>query len=542
MLDIKIIGGTILDGETREGYAADLGIQGDKIVAIGNLADTPAGKTIDATGKMVCPGFIDMHTHSDLSLLTDSRACSRIHDGVTTDVVGNCGIGVAPVSENTRQLLIDYLGTRIAGSIPGKFELHWNTYQEYLDYIRSHPAAVNTVPLLAQGAIRIHEMGFAKGKATPEQIANMRREVAAALEAGAVGLSSGLIYLPGEYTDRDEMSQLCKELAIHGGFYVTHMRSEADKVFEAFDEALEVARRSGAPLHISHLKVTASHVGHADQLLERIEKARQEGVDVTFDLYPYTSGMTSLGALMPPWAFEGGVANMIQRLGQPELRQRIRHDMEFGLPGWQNFIPTMKNWGENVSVISVLAQGHRDWEGKTIAQIAQEMGTDLFEAVFTMLIASNSRIQIIIDSMDSGDVATILSHPDSMIGSDSMSLATDGLLGQVKAHPRAYGTHARVLEKYAKNEKRITFGEAVRKFTALPAKRLGLVKRGMLKEGYYADITIFDPQTIAEKATVANPQQYSQGFDTVIVNGQIAMEGGVQTAAIAGRLLSNREF
>ncbi len=539
MYDIKISNGTILDGTGAPGLRADIAVTGDRIAAIGDLKGEKAVKTIDASGKFVSPGFIDMHTHSDMSLLYDSYASSRIHTGVTTDVIGNCGIGVAPVNEKNKQLLLDYLATRIVGTIPAPLELHWSTFGEYLNYIDKNPPAVNVAPLLAQGAIRIAEMGFSKEAAAPDQIRAMRAEVKKAMEEGAIAMTSGLIYLPGAYTGREELAELCKELRPYGGYYCTHMRNEGDTIFEAIDESIYIAKTAGVPLHISHLKLFGeSNFGQTDKIFAVLDKAEEEGLRVTFDCYPYEAGMSSLSALLPSWVFEGGVDKLVERIREPENRLRLRREIEEGIPGWQN--PCKASGGfKNVIIASLMLEKNKWYEGKSVEEIAKLQGKDPYDVVFDTLIEENAKVQMVTYMMSGEDVLKIVTHPKTMFGSDSMSLSTEGLLAFGKPHPRAFGTFGRIYSHYVKELGVLTFEEAVKKMTSMPAALLRLRDRGILREGYFADVVVFDPDTIKDRATYTDPKQYTEGIECVIVNGKIALEEGIQTKTLAGRVLRN---
>ena len=539
MLDIKIINGVIIDGSGKDAYKADLGITGDKITKIGDLSNEDAKTTIDAKGQVVSPGFIDMHTHSDMSLVYDRNASSRIRTGVTTDVIGNCGIGVAPVKEENKQLLLDYLGTRIVGSMPVKLELKWDSYESYIEYMEEKPPAVNVAPLLAQGPIRIYEMGFSKEEPTDKELENMVELADDCMKQGPLGMTSGLVYLPGEYTTQKELVELCKKVAKYDGFYATHMRNEGDEIFEAMDEAIDVARQSGVRLHISHLKCLGhKNFGQTDKLFAKINKAREEGLKVSFDVYPYTAGMTSLSAMLPPWMFEGGVDKMVERLTDEKNRKQIVHDIENGLPGWQNFGGSLRSW-DDVTIVSVTQDEDAWMEGMKLTEIAAKWDKDLYNTMFDILYKENGRVQITIVLMDENDVQTILSHPDSMVGSDSMSLATEGLLAKTSTHPRAFGTQAKVLGEFVREKKCFSLEEGVKKLTYNPAKILKIEGRGLLKEGNFADIVIFNPDTIKDMATYKNPKQYPVGIDTVIVNGVVAFEDGRQLEVLPGRFLKN---
>ena len=541
MFDVKIVNGLIVDGSGNPSYSADVGIVGDQIVAIGDLADATSRETIDASGKVVAPGFVDMHTHSDLAVLFDPLTNSKIFDGVTTEVVGNCGIGVAPVSEANRQLLIDYLGTRMIGNLPVTIELNWLSMAEYLDYVRRHPPALNVCALLAQGAVRIAVMGFDKQEPTSKQLSEMKALVAAGMAEGAVGFSSGLIYMPGEFSTTEELAELAKEIGPRQGFYVSHIRNESEGVFDALEEALTIGEKAGVPVHVSHLKVAGQSVwGRSPELLARIDKANQDGVETTFDLYPYTSGMTGLTACMPPWAFEGGVEKLLTRLADAEIRAKIVADVENGIPGWQNLFKAAGGW-ENITITTVNSQANKHLEGKTIRQIADLQDKDPFTAVFDLLIAEKGKVLIVLLLMAEEDLINILKHPMSMIGSDGMSVSTEGIMSFGMPHPRAFGTRARVLARYVREKKVLSLEEAVKKMSYMPAWRLGLPKRGLLRLGYYADAVVFDPDTVKDNAVYSDPKHYSSGFDYVVVNGKIVLANGMHQKVFNGRVLTRRD-
>ncbi len=542
MFDIKIINGLIVDGTGKKAFAADLAINGDKIAAIGDLSKEDAKKVIDAKGQMVAPGFIDFHTHSDYTILFDQRACSRIHAGVTTNVIANCGIGLAPIRDERKQDLISYLSTRIVGTVNAPLFLDWNTVDEYFKRIESNPPAVNVVAYLAQGPVRIDEMGFQDGPASPEQLEHMKAEVVKAMEAGCVGLTSGLIYMPGSYTPKEEMAELCKAMAPYGGYYCTHIRDEGDLEMEALDEAIYIAKEGGVPLHVSHLKAMgAQNYGNVKLCFEKLKAAEAEGLEVSYDAYPYSRGMTSLGAFMPPWLFEGGVSNLVERLKVPELREKAKQDVINGLDNWHSTFVMCGGW-KGVMIGSVMKEENKYMEGKTLQDLADDAGVDAFDFAFDLLISENGKVQVVDSIMDQADVDTVITDPNTMIGSDSCDFAHDGILNFGKPHPRAYGTTGVMFRRYVRELGLLTNEDVVRKMTSLPAKRLGIAnERGTLKEGYFADIVIFDPETISDVATYADPKQYSVGIDTVIVNGQVSMENGVQLEDVhAGRLLRRK--
>ena len=538
MFDLKIIGGTIIDGTSNRRYSGDIGINGEFITEIGDLKNAPALETIDATGKYVAPGFIDMHTHSDVSLLVNHHASSKIYDGVTTEVIANCGIGVAPVSDARKPDLINYLGTRLIGSIPIKIELPWNTMDEYFDAVDKSAPAVNVAPLLAQGPIRINEMSFAKEHPDREQMERMKADVVRAMDAGCLGISSGLVYMPGEYTTPEELGELCSVLKPYKGYYTTHMRNEGNDIWNAINEAVKIAKIGGVGLHISHLKLMGSEVrGQHERLLGLLENLRSEGLEVTWDAYPYTAGCTSLGACMPPWAFEGGVNSLMERLTKQEMRDKIRYDIENGIPGWENFCQAAHGW-DNIPIATVNTADSQKYLGMMIGDAARMEGKDSYDFVFDFMIKEQGRVQIITNgAMIEEDVTAIMSHPDTMIGSDGMALSTEGVLAAGKPHPRAFGTRARFLSRYVRNFGTDSLENAVARLTSKAAKRLNLDRRGLLQKGYYADITVFDYEQVKDNATYQNPHQYSTGFSAVIVNGKPALKDGVQTENFTGRVL-----
>ena len=538
MFDIKIVNGQIVDGSGKEAYTADIGIVRGKIVAIGNLEDSRSCETIDATGKIVAPGFIDMHTHSDLSVIYDRKTNSKIHSGVTSEVVGNCGIGPAPIREENRGLLIDYLGTRLIGSIPVKIELPWTSFREYLQYIEQSPPSLNVAPLVGQGVVRIAVMGFAQGKPNASELKQMQRIVDDAMAEGALGLSSGLVYLPGEYSSTEEIGELCKVIAPYKGIYCTHIRTESDGILGAIDEALAIGKIGGVPVHIAHMKLLSQNMlGKTELVLEKLARAAQDGIEVTYDIYPYTAGLTSLSACMPPWIFEGGVEKMIQRLGDARIRTRLRQEIETGLPGWQNFVKSAGGW-EKFFVSSVRSETNKGLEGKFITEIAEMQGKDPYDAAFDLLIAENGRVQMNYYAMQENDVIAFLQQPQAMIGSDAMSLSAEGILSYGKPHPRAFGTPTRLLARYVRELKALTLEEAIQKMTSLPAQRLGLSGRGMIRQGYCADVVVFDPEQVQDTATYSEPKQYSTGIQTVIVNGRTVIKAGTHLQTYPGQVLS----
>lgn len=540
MFDYKIINAEIVDGTGAAAYRADLAVTGEKISAIGDLSDTEAKVTIDAQGKTLAPGFIDLHTHSDLSVLYDHRMANRIYNGVTTDVCGNCGVGAAPVSDRYAEDFAGYLRTRIIGNIPGGFELKWRTYQEYLDAVNKAQPAANVAPILAQGAVHIYEKGLSQSETTPEELEHMKEEVRKAMECGAVGLSSGLIYLPGAYTSKEEFVALCAETKPYGGLYITHKRDDGDHLHEAVDEAAEIAREAGVPLHISHLKVTGKkNYGTVKEVFEHIHRLQASGLQVTYDTYPYSWGMTSLLALLPPWVSEGGIDCLVERLKDPEIRKKVIYDIENGLEGWSDAARAVGDF-DKIVIASAKLESNLWMEGKGLKQIADILKKDVYDVLLDLIIEEKARTLIIEGLMDDKDVEEILADPDTMIGSDSMICGEDGLLSAGRPHPRMFGTQARVLAVYCRDKKLFPLELAVKKMTSMPAKLLGLEGRGEIRVGAYADLCLFDLANVKDMATYDEPKQYSRGMDYVFVNGQPALWEGKQTEVYAGRVIGRK--
>lgn len=533
----KIINGMIIDGTGSPAYRGDLLMEDDKIVKVGDCRDEEAERVIDAENKIVAPGFIDVHTHSDFSVLYDGSAENRIYNGVTTDVCGNCGVGIAPVSDKYRDAFLAYLKTRIVGNIDADLDFYWKSWKEYADYTDSKDIAVNMVPILAEGAVRICVMGLEQREATPEEMEEMKRLVREAMEAGAVGMSSGLIYLPGAFVKKEEMAELCKVVAEYDGFYTSHIRDEGDKFREALKEAMDVAEASGVRLNISHVKLFGTkNQHHTDEFLGLLEDGRSRGITITCDQYPYNSGMTSLMALLPPWISKDGIPQMCEKLADPDVRKKVIGDIENGIEGWQNLLKV--TGGFHMILISTIHNPDNKWmEGWRLDELAAKLGMSEYDLFFKLLIDDNARTLVIVEGMSDEDVEIFAERPEIMVGSDSATLAKSGPLSRGKPHPRGYGTQAHFIHEYVKKRQGISIELAVRKMSALAAEHLHLEKRGYLKEGYYADVIVFDLDEVKDNSTVENPRQDSSGFWFVFVNGQMALENGVQTDVRAGRVL-----
>jgi len=530
MFDLIIKNGLVVDGTGNPWFRADIGIKNGRINKIGDLHSIESKEALDAKSLIVAPGFIDMHTHSDLSLLINPRAESKVRQGVTTDVVGNCGSSAAPLN--------DFLKEEIRITSPvleeAKLKLDWSTMDEYLKRLEKNGVALNVVPLVGNGNIRALVMGYDARPPTKDELEEMRKVLANALEEGAFGLSSGLIYPPSCYADTKELIELCKVVAQYGGIYTSHIRSEEDGLIDSVKEAIEIGEKAKVPVEISHHKAEGkSNWGKVKQTLKMIDEARNRGIDVTCDVYPYLAGSTGLDALLPPYIWEGGIKKLVERLENPKIRQKLRKEMKEDIKGWSSLL---KDDGWN-SVMIAYCKGHRNFEGKTISEIAELKGIDPFDFVFDLLIEEKASVSIVIFMMCEKDLRTVLRHPVSMVGSDSSATAPYGVLGKGKPHPRTYGTFARILGEYVRKRRLLTLEDAIRKMTSLPAQKLKLRDRGLLREGAWADITAFDPKKVADKATYSKPHRYAIGIKYVVVNGKVVIDQGEHTEALPGKVL-----
>ena len=533
-MDTVIVNGKIINGTNSPWFSGDIGIKNGKISRIGKLKPSEASVVVDAKGLIVCPGFIDAHSHTDMILHLNPKTESTIRQGITTMVVGNCGFSLAPVAPAYRNLLERSLSQFIPQE--AAISLTWNTFDEYLKHEEERGMASNIACLVGHGTVRTAVMGYERRSSTPEELEMMKEHVAEAMKAGAVGLSSGLIYPPGMYAETSELVELAKVAADYGGVYASHIRGEGETLIEAVGEALKVGRDAGIPVQISHHKASGkSSWGHTQKTLEMMENSRAEGVDVTCDQYPYEAGMTSLATLLPPWVHEGGMDSLLQRLKSAEDRSRIVKDIVNGLPGWMSHVKEC-GW-ENIAISSVRSEQNRRLEGKNLVEIAKIRGTEVATALLDLLVEEAGQATMIIFSMDEGDIRRVMTHPYQMIGTDSWAVSTTGIMAEGKPHPRFYGTYPRILGRYVRELEVLSLEEAIRKMTSFPAQRFGLSGRGLLAPGFWADIVVFDPDTIIDKATYENPHQYPEGIVHVLVNGEATISGGENTAAIAGKIL-----
>ncbi|MEM4488362.1 MAG: D-aminoacylase [Desulfurococcaceae archaeon] len=527
--DIVIKHGKVFSGSGSSWFYADIGIKNGIIKKVGYIKNPQADTIIDASGKIVSPGFIDSHNHSDLSIMAYPDATNALLQGVTTIIIGNCGFSAAPALSKKRDLLYRYWST--LGPLP--VEITWNSFGEYLDQLERVKPAVNIAPLVGHGTLRIAAMGFDARSPDQQEMNLIKSLLVESLNAGAFGISTGLIYPPGSFSSTSELIELAKVVAEHGGIYVSHIRGESHTLIPAVQEAIEIGKQAKIPVEISHHKASGKdNWGKVKETLKLIEDARGAGVEVNCDVYPYTAGMTMLSAVLPKWAHEGGIEALISRLRDPLMRARIREQMEKDTSTWENFARQI-GW-ENI-VVSY-SDKCKYCEGKSIAEISKAWNLDPYDVVFEILIKDECKSTMITHSMREEDVVEVIKSPFSMIGSDSWVLPTEG-----RAHPRFFGTFPRIIKRYVKELGALRLEEAVRKMTTLPAEKFRLFDRGYIGLGYKADIVIFDFKKISDQATFEEPTKLPIGIEYVIVNGTLAVEEGVVTKVRSGEVIRRSE-
>jgi N-acyl-D-amino-acid deacylase len=529
VLDLKIEGATVIDGTGTAGGRADVGIRDDAIVAVGDLSREPAGSTLRASGRVLAPGFIDMHSHSDWRLWENRRAESKIRQGVTTEVVGNCGFSPAPVSSEHLEALRGF-----ALHVPAGMDFAWRSVGDYLRAFDQEGTAVNVVQLVGHGTLRIAAMGFARRAPDARELARMQQLFGEAMEDGAWGLSTGLIYAPGSYATTEEIVAVARLARRYRGFYASHIRGEGATLLDAVAEAIQVGREADVPVQVSHVKAAGRpNWGRVTDALALIDAARTEGQDVMADVYPYTASSTTVRTLLPDWALEGGVQAMLARLADPAERGRIRAELE-APPGGQSLLDRV-GW-DNVMIAACARR--KDAEGRRVSEIAAARGLDPIEAALELIADEAGRAYMILFQLDEKDLRRALTHPAVMIGSDGSALAPYGPLGAGKPHPRSYGTFPRVLGEYARDQRVLGLAEAVHKMTGLPARRLGLRDRGVVRAGAKADLVVFDAKRVADRATYEEPHRYPTGVEHVLVAGRFVVKDGQHTGSLPGRLLT----
>ncbi len=532
MFDILLLRPQIVDGSGNQPIHADLGIENGRIAAVGDLHAAEARERIDCSGKVAAPGFVDLHAHSELTLLVNPAGESKLHQGITTEVSGQCGLSPFPVRAEHREEM-----RSVCTFIDAPVDWTWEHVDEYLSVFEAAPPSYNVAVLVGQSALRAWVMGFAARPATSEELGRMSTLLADSLKRGGVGLSLGLSYPLGSFSGPEEPLQLAATCAEHGALVTVHLRNEGPGLMASLDEMLEVASRTGCRLQIDHLKTIGHRYwGRAREVLGKIEAAVDAGVDVGFDVYPYTAGSRHLYGSLPDWVVDGGIGPMIERLRQPAVRTRLRSSLDAWATG-QDAAGGFSLDFANTMITSVRTEANEWCVGKRLDEIAEERGQDPLDATLDLLIEEEGEASCVLWAMSEEDVREFLIHPLGCIGTDGLAYAPYGPLSKGAPHPRCYGTFARFLGHYVRDEGLLPLPEAVRKCTSLPASRLRLPDRGLLKEGYRADVVVFDPSTIGERGEYGRPHAYPEGIETVVVNGQLAISAGQTTPARPGMVL-----
>ncbi|MCX5643186.1 MAG: D-aminoacylase [Phycisphaerae bacterium] len=526
--DVVIAGGRVYDGAGGPSYVADIGVKDGHIAAIGQLQPGNA-QVIQAQGLAVAPGFINMLSWATDCLLVDGRSQSDLRQGVTLEVMGE-GWSMGPLNAAMKQEM-----AQSQGDI--RFPVEWTTLGEYLDCLARKGVSTNVASFVGATTVRVHTVGYDDRPATARELGQMRRLVSAAMQEGALGVSSALIYAPGSYARADELTSLAQVAGQYGGLYVSHIRSEGDRFLEALDELIATARKANVAAELYHMKAAGkSNWDKCDAMIRKIEKARAEGLRITADMYTYTAGATGLDAAMPPWVQEGGQRAWVTRLRDPVIRQRVVTEMTTPAGGWENFY-LLAGGPENILLVGFKNEKLKALIGKTLAQVAAMRGKSPAETAIDLVIEDDSRVNTVYFLMSEENVQKQIKLPWVSFCSDAGSLAPEGVFLKSSTHPRAYGNFARLLGKYVREEKVIPLEEAIRRLTSLPAQNLKLDRRGKLEKGYYADIVVFDPATVSDHATYENPRQYATGVIHVFVNGTQVLKDGEHTGAKPGQVV-----
>jgi N-acyl-D-amino-acid deacylase len=526
---LLIKNGTIIDGSGAPGVPADVALEGDRIAAVGPHLAGQAARTIDAKGLMVAPGFIDIHSHSDLIYDKCPGAESKVRQGVTTEVVGMCGFSPGPIAPGREEAVRDWIG-----GIGNKPPATWHSFAEYLDYLRGLGTSVNVVQFVGHGALRLATLGGDNRPATADEQKHMERHLVEALDAGAWGYSTGLVYAPSIYGSTEELIALAKSMAGRGGQYFSHVRGEAGTLEKAYEEAIRIGEEAGVPVEIAHVKASGrENWGKMERALRMISDARARGVDVTGDVYPYPAGSTKMDNLLPAWMHDGGTAKLLERLADPAARERAIADCLIGGERWGTGSGSY-GWDE----VMVATCSRPELAGKNLAELARLTGREPAHAMMDLVLSERAGVSMVGFSQSEENVAIASADPHTMIGSDSLSLHSGPGPHPGKPHPRSYGTFPRVLGVYCREKRLFSWETAVHKMTGMPAGKLGLKNRGLVKAGFAADLALFDPRTVRDEATFPDPHRHPVGIPYVVVNGQVVVDGPRYHAVPAGRVLT----
>lgn len=529
--DLVIRGGTVYDGSGKPGVVTDVGINADTVAAVGDLTNAIGTKVIDANGLAVAPGFINMMSHAEVSLLMDGNSQADIRQGITLEVLGEGSMG--PLNDKMKQDWKD----QMKRNPDWQFDIDWTTLGEYLESLQRRGISPNVASFVGANTVRIHELGYANRAPNAEELERMKALIKVAMEEGAMGTTTALIYAPDNYATTEELIELSKVAAPYGGMYISHMRSEGNNILNAVDETIRIAREANLPAEIYHLKMGGKqNWGKLDSVIAKIDKANKAGLRITADMYTYTAGATGLDATMPPWVQEGGIKEWIKRLKNPAIRKKVLLEMRTPTDTWENLLLNAGD-PERVLLLGFTNDSLKRYTGKTLGEVARIYGKSPEETAMDLVITDSTRVETAYFLMNEENIRRQIALPYVSFGSDAGSPTAAGMFLKYKDHPRAYGNFSRLLGKYVRDEKVIPLEEAIRKLTSLPATNLKIQKRGQLTPGYYADLAIFDPAKIQDHATFENPHQYSTGMVHVFVNGTQVLADGEHTGAKPGKVV-----
>ena len=527
--DIVIRGGTVYDGTGTPGRRVDVGLRGDRIARMGDLSGASATSVVEASGLAVAPGFINMLSWSTESLLVDGRSQGELREGVTTQIFGE-GSSMGPLTDEMKRRVLEQMGDL-------NYDITWTTLSEYLRTLESRGVSQNVASFVGATTVREHVIGLGDAKPTAEQLEQMRALVRQEMEAGALGIGSSLIYAPAFYASTEELIELCKVAARYRGKYISHVRSEGNRLLEAVDELIRISREARLPAEIYHLKAAGqANWPKMDRVIAKVEAARKEGLHITADMYTYTAGATGLDASMPPWVLDGGYDAAYKRLANPEMRKKIAAAIRTPSNDWENLY-LAAGTPDRVLLVEFKSEALKPLTGKTLSEVAKLRGEDPVDTIMNLVLEDRSRVGTVYFMMSEENLRRQIVLPWVSFGSDAASMAPEPPFTKSSAHPRAYGNFARVLGKYVRDDKVLSLPDAIRKLSGLPATNLELDRRGFLKEGMFADVVVFDPATVSDRATFQNPHQYATGMRQVFVNGAQVIRDGEHTGARPGRAL-----
>jgi N-acyl-D-amino-acid deacylase len=536
MYDLLIKNGTIIDGSGSPAYLADIAVKDGKIDRISPALEVDCKKILDVSGKIVSPGFIDIHSHTDMTISINHKAESKIRQGITTEIVGNCGTSAAPLTTNITSTLINHLTVNSDYGNPEDIGKYWITFDEYIQYLNALPLGINLMPLVGYGTLRTAIVGLKSGKLTDREMRAMEDLLEQSLEEGAAGMSTGLEYIPDSLSQTEELIRLCRVIERNNKIYTSHIRSESHYLFSAIKEAIRTAEESGCQIEISHLKLGGKfNWGKTDQLISLLENALSRGVRISWDQYPYIAWGTGLVDYVPRWVQQEGHQKLIAYLSGKTTRKQIRQEIEATIKSGKHAYNTAP-W-ENIQIAMVKSPNYKSIEGKRISEIAKELSVDPIDFIFDLLITEKGSVKTLVFCMNETDVRALMKHPQTIICSDGQAVAVEGALSKGSTHPRHYGAFPRVLGKYVRDEKVLSLETAIQKMTSMPAKIMNLNNRGTLAQNMVADITIFDPEIVSDKATFENPHQYPHGIEFVIISGEIIIDHGVHSNNLAGKII-----